>query len=335
MSDPNTFLSSVSQAAAAIVGLLGAFLITRIAAFASDSAHLRRRLAVAADQIEEAALRTEYIHLRLARLDLSDLLRDHEQEILKSRGSVSLEQLIGLDDRAEMSKFEFQSLQMIFGELVTTIARAFSELTPVIEAADEREPFRAFMRNNSIDLPEDAEKVAAYEAVFDRLWLEKKLSETEPLTSLRSFFGASAVAAGDLDESVRNSIENARTRDLLTDELSSIERGLIPLFFEQSRAEEERDALVQLPGVWNAIGAIGYLSIVGVIWPIWLMPAPPNSFDNEAIWSLAQLQVTGASLRMLIIGALFIGLVWVSGYFIWAVLSTKSALASDESETSR
>lgn len=96
--DPNWLLSALAQSAAALVAIVGGFLISRVIATASDRDTIRRRINTLDSQIGARQHRLNEIDDYLHRLDALGIYIEHEDEIIAEGPDAIAEILPGTPD---------------------------------------------------------------------------------------------------------------------------------------------------------------------------------------------------------------------------------------------
>jgi hypothetical protein len=323
VSDPNWFLSSAAQSAAAIVGIIGAFLVSRLTILAGERSSIERRVSDIENETQLKRSRLEYVEHCILRWDIAEFLDDHLEEIVESRGEVQLKDLLLLDRSTSRTEGE---LQPEFEKAVGIVKRAFSDLDPKVRTAtsDFPEGVFEFATATGVDLFQTEEEEVWYQAVYVKLVRERKEEERKRrpwglgIDDIVSPFSPELAAARmQIDAAERT--QRTQTRGDFVREKDSLETQLVALLVEKERVANLLKGVARPPGLWGAVFVLSYFAVTGVLIPIALMPAGADAFQASAKWKVVGVHLSGVHFRWLVLAGFTSGLVLVLGYFVWAV----------------
>jgi hypothetical protein len=305
MPDPNWLLSTAAQSAAAIVGLMGAFLLHRLLSLGAERASLERRLADVESEAEQKQAELSNLEDRILQLDAEDFIRDHAGEIVDSRGEVELRELVASDVSTSRTAGE---LVPEFRRVTGIVKRAFNVLENKIAGYGFELPpaLPEFAAEAGLTLPK-GEELQWYDAAYRKLQDEYR-SVARPGRRRKA-----KLTFLDLDG------EPTDRRPALVQAKEMAGTALLALLGEKERTSKVLQSMERAPGVRAAVLVLIYFTITGVALPLVLMPLEPDAFQTTATWTVGGMNLTGDRLRGLILAAFLSGLVFLLMYLLWAV----------------
>jgi hypothetical protein len=305
MSNPTAFLSTLAESAAAIVAIVGGFLVSRLVALSSEREGLRRQLRRAEDQLSHVT--TLYHDAHETRVATS--VRDFTEWTLEKVIPVAPETL----DRED---------------LLERIPRASSrdEMEPVLDAllqrvADAKDQIgRHVYEDDTSDIDLDTLRQRGLLVAEEDLDLYEQIMEqaTESLPRPSSAFYVPSYrsALRHIVSSDAVATDMRRLDDAIHEEHDTAARKL-GLETEIVRLRSEIELVASPIGVFPAIVILALYSVVGVVLPVIVMAANPDTLETWKIWVLA---------------ALFAGgLAAVLGYMFWYVRTLNEPIPPDAS----
>jgi hypothetical protein len=289
MDSAYTLLATLAQSSAAIVAIVGGFLVSRLVALSSEREGIRRQLRAALDR--EALTRNDYEPIHQARLENSkdqffDAVID---EIIEAEGKhVNLDELTEENIRRGSS---FEELRPYAEELNTLVATACKEVEAKIKPGDDRrlslEDLQARglqVGKQSIDLYEQVVYHYAEQLPNNSIGLISPLITPFATPSWRH-----EIDARRLDESISAEAQ-------LKGELLATEK-------EIQRLKDELQRIGKPVGVVSAVWVLGLLSLLGIVFPVVVMATEPETLSPL--------------LRWLLVSSFIIGLIGLLAYTVW------------------
>lgn len=300
--DPNWLLSTTAQATAALVGIIGGFLISRLISIVAEKsqqiqslAELRNR-----DRVKDAELMKfqKTVSDRTQRW----FLEENIQSILEDEGNTNYTKMV---DAFNKLGSERQDIAQYANVLKGVVTRAFKELNKVYKFPAEVPQSASEMRADGvrIDSPHDEE-------IFEKVALH--ISSTRVSTRVNSHDGLHMKGKDEVSTIVTSSESDQRSpdfvyerhdaaikeRDRLNEELSVI-HGEIDLI------ESHLPAMAQTRRLLQGFVILAYFSLVGIVYPLYLMTRNPV--------------VASASDRTMVLAGFISGLIALL-IFIWKSL---------------
>lgn len=305
MNDPGPLLSTLAESAAAIVAIVGGFLVSRLVAISSERDGLRRQHDHTRNQLTHvtAAYQDAYDYrLGNSKRAFTDLVL--EDLVGVPPDSVDVEALLATNVPRGSSREE---MEPHLEHLIDRVQRATAEVGNQIRAADTNELSVADLEARGLVLADHEREM--YHRIVD--------SAVSDLPTARSAYGSlphfrmpRLVTQGQvatdlrrLDESIRAEQElRARRRILETD---------------VERLRSEINMTGRLVGVTPAIIVLTLYSLIGIVAPVVVMSLHQAMLADWEAWTLVALFVAG--------------LLSVLGYILWyaRTLNTLAGASTD------
>jgi hypothetical protein len=292
MSNPNAFLSTLAESAAAIVAIVGGFLVSRLVALSSERDGLRRQLA----QVE------------IQRQNLTTAYEDtHEQRLHGSQRTFGdwvvadiVEAAPNEPDRATLlekiprgSSVEEMSSYLDF--LIQRVGDIVAELTTHIRPGDTRGLQMSELEARGLIIPTGREEF--YLEIFDE-HAKKLPRDSDPF----SVFGTSSLTPPLPSLTITTDVQIRRLDELINRE-ETLQSQKLLLDAETQRLQNEMATAGRPTGVTPAIVVLSTYAATGVVAPIVAMAISPSKLSTGMTWLLVVLFVGG--------------LIAVLGYIAW------------------
>ena len=284
VTDPNWLLSSTAQSAAALVAIVGGFLVSRLITLSGERNAIVHRY----DDLRGMRVikQAEYDEVHADRLAVSTewFVEHHKDELLANRGNVEVSRLLDWIPRGS-SEEEMReiatSLPDAFEKAYEDIEQKFPGMQPFAWAVDA-------LRASGLIVPPESESI--YQMV------------AESIANDRSMMPAFRTIIPTTDIMYRRQDARIDLERQLNSELRALdaELNLVGLRLQAFRKPE---------GVIGAVMALTYLALVGVALPTTLMAWRPVP--------------DGPAVRTLVVVAFVSGLAVLLAYFIFRARSLR------------
>lgn len=306
MSDPGSLLATLAQSSAAIVAIVGGFLVSRLVQLSSEREGLRRQLVRARDGLKHVA--TEYDAAYAYRFEnsksaffgwvLEDLVKT-------SPGDLDVEFLLEQNIPRGSS---IEEMRGYLSELMDRVSAAKMNIAEYIDrAADDDGLTLDDLTGRGLQFDESESEI--YELLVDHvaaLLPEEKL----PFGRL----GLANLRMPRITSVAVQSTEMRRLDESIRDEQNLQSRKLV-LEAEISRLVSELDGIGRPAGVVSAILILSVYSVLGIVLPVSVM-----AIDMPLeVWS-----------AWLLVGLFTIGLVAVLGYIWWYARTLSRPFRKDD-----
>lgn len=295
MSDPNWLLSTLAQSTAAVVAIVGGFLVSRLVQLSSEKEGLRRRLTNARDELKHVVTLFDAAHeYRLENSRnaffgwvLDDLVRrdkDFDSQALLEK---NIPRGSSLEEMAEYLDEIIQRVDAAFAN-VSAYLRPSDTRDVTIEdleargmkvAQEDREIYDSIEYNQLNDLPErtyDAGPFGLMVNPVPHFRIPPIVSPAIATTELRR-----------LDDSIREEQELLSRRSILQAEIARLSAAI--------------EQIGRPVGVTPAVWILGIYSVLGIVVPVAVMAFFPLAVDAWVAWTLVGLFVIGLALVVIYI----------------------------------
>ncbi len=295
MSDPNWLLSTLAQSTAAIVAIVGGFLVSRLVQLSSEKEGLRRRLTNLRDELKQVATLFEAAH---------------EYRLENSRDAFYgwvLKDLVKRDDHFDPQSLleeniprgsSMEEMADYLDELVQRVDAALGNVGAYLEQDDTRDVTIEELEGRGMKVPPGDRDI--YESIEYHLLddLPEKSYDAGPLGLMVNPvprwrmppIESPAIATTELrrlDESIREEQDLLSRRSMLEAELCRLTAAV--------------QQIGKPVGVSSAVAILGIYSMLGIVAPVVVMAFFPLAMDIWLAWSLVGLFVVGLALVVIYI----------------------------------
>lgn len=273
--DLNLLISTVITATAALIAIIGGFLISRVITLSSEQNGIRRRLCEINIDITAKEKLLSEVEEYLLEKDREEFIDDYYSELIFDEIplEILLESMGGTYRGRSATELEPAANELL---QINTVLKSMFEAQEIHYSTDLPEDFRDFVTIASEDLE------------GCRSWYEMLYDEYQYQLPKRPTTGYSGTFLSDFDFTpprLHNQIEaqteaqayqqKIRDRDTYRNELSY----LIQQRTEQTKILEDYG---KPSGMWGGLIVLVYASIVGIGYPVTLLPYPPQTYNDEA-----------------------------------------------------
>ena len=300
MSDPNALLSTLSQSSAAMVAIIGGFLVSKLVAISSEREALKRQLKTARQHLKH--IQPAYDDAYRYRLGNSkDTFSGLIQEELVDAGlnEVDYEALATENIPRGSSVEEMLPFAITLHERVK---KAYETISPLLkDAYSDSSLDLDDLKKRGLKVAEEDESI--YEDVFYKL--KSQLPE-QPTTNFMGILAKAPNfnmgAIGAIKPAWSHDIDARRLDESIREE-QELKEQLVATESEISRLTYDLEKLGKPDGVMPAVSILSSLSLLGIVFPVIVMAFSPAKLS--------------AGLATALIGSFVVGLVSVLGYIVW------------------
>lgn len=300
MSDPNALLSTLSQSSAAMVAIIGGFLVSKLVAISSEREALKRQLKTARQRLKH--IQPAYDDAYRYRLGNSkDTFSGWIQDELVGAGlnEVDYEALAAENIPRGSSVEEMLPFAITLHERVK---KAYETISPLLkDAYSDSSLDLDDLKKRGLKVVEEDESI--YEDVFYKL--KSQLPE-QPTTNFMGILtkvpNFNMGAIGAIKPAWSHDIDARRLDESIREE-QELKEQLVATESEISRLTYDLAKLGKPDGVIPAVFILSSLSLLGIVFPVIVMAFSPTKLS--------------AGLTTALIGSFVVGLVSVLGYIVW------------------
>lgn len=286
--DANWLLSTTAQSAAALVAIVGGFLVSRVVGLQSVREGLLHRREEVETQRHLTELDFQRVWTERHAYSARKFRKHHLSEVIRLRGEIDVDEL--LDDFQPIGS-EDEEMREVAEELAATVKRAFFAMKEAMGPNQISAPSLADLRKQGVQIAEDDEEV--FSSVASAITVEGRRPFGDSLGT-HTFYNAISLPESDV-------VFQRQERRI---ELESDLRGRLSLMeADLAIIEQELRKIASPRGVGRGIGVLSYLAVVSVIVPLVLMSLRPVPASALARAIVVLLFVSG-------LGALIWYLVW-------------------------
>lgn len=275
--DLNILISTVVTATAALIAIIGGFLISRVITLSSEQSGIRRRLREIKLDIQAKTQLLEEVEHNLLEEDRVNFIESHYEELIFN--GVSLLDILKREDGLYKGR-TLKDLEPAVEELkqINTDLRMFFQEKHVEYSSDLPKEFNDVIKAGFKDMNGRKEW---YEMLYDEHYYRlPEQPKTGPFgfpsipTSAYQLPPNSIINPARLQVSLQSYEQKRRDRDTYQKEVTFL-----------VRQEEEQSKILtdfgKPHGMWGGLLVLVYASIVGIVYPVTLLPYPLETYDDE------------------------------------------------------
>lgn len=267
-------ISTIISSTAALVAIIGGFLVSRVITLSSEKNAIMRRLGEINAELDGKERMYDNIELLLLESDVDDFFHEHADDVLIYKKPI--EKILEEEDSTDLNKEQLEPY-------IEILSNIYSHMLEMIENTDEDyslpRSFDDFVKDNQIILNDSKDW---YELVYNTIYREwqRELQRQASSNPLLGFYSLTELTASST-YNFRN-IGNAKwygdkvkERNILKDEIQIL-KGI---------KEEQLKILsnyAHISGLWSGLAILTYSTIASIIIPIRLLPYPIGKYDDLA-----------------------------------------------------
>lgn len=261
-------ISTIISSTAALVAIIGGFLVSRIITLSSEKNAIVRRIHEIDTELINKREMLNRVELILLEEDVNDFIKEHAEDILVE--GKTIEDILDEDDSINRNEVELkpyvEDLYKIYDDSITMIENTdYSYCLP--------SNFDNFIKDNDIKIDKRKDW---YEIVYTIIY-NNLLSEppTNPIFGMQHYFKMPKVPVYKPSNiaNVKWYNEKAKERNSLKDEVNIL-----------SSMKKEQEKLLNkyggVSGLWSGLLILAYSTIVGIVMPISLLPYPLDKYND-------------------------------------------------------
>lgn len=268
--DLNILITTIITATAALVAIIGGFLVSRVLSLSSERGGIERRLREIRNDLSaknEMLKRAEFV---LLEEDAEDFIRDNYKDILFEGNS--LEQIIDKDDYSNRTVEELKpyvkELKDIKNELIDIINTFESDILP--QEFTEIVTIKADLKFPS--------KLELYELVYD--FIIESLPEEQPENQFSwGNWGLPKINPKVLVSPIVNQTNTLAYRERVKDR-NNLRDDVHVLEIQLKEQEKILGDYGKPKGLWGGLLVLIYACAVGIAYPTILLPYPTEVYDD-------------------------------------------------------
>lgn len=275
--DLNGLINTIIASTAALVAIIGGFLVSRVLALSSERVSVERRFNEIINDLYLKQKMLGDVKEIIFEEDVKEFVEDNHKELLlldssyKSLFEIEAEE-ITLKDIIESDKYTsltIQELEPYVNQFISMLEELLDLIQKDIEESESSAAegdFTEFIKGEKLLYPS---KKYWYELIYDELF--KQLVATQDRFQLFNSFPNNA------NKQYYN--EKVKERDSLEEEIRYLEM--------QKRVQNKIiQEYVKPKGLWGGLIVLVYACIVGIVYPSTLLPYPATAYNVTLKWVL-------------------------------------------------
>ncbi|MED3627826.1 hypothetical protein P4478_12245 [Bacillus subtilis] len=262
--DLNGLISTITTSTAALVAIIGGFLVSRVISLSSEQTGIKRKIR----EIDNDLLAKKELLQNVEDYLLEDDARDFlEDNIIKILQQETLSEIINQDTNNNRSEEE---LKPYFNEMQNIIKELYTLINKLEKFGDD---FDDFYKENNHSL-KDIEKRDLYEIAYEGMMdliRDSQSQNSDPFAIGLNLSSLSSFRPRSVNLEYR---DKSKERDRLDADIRVLELQI----------EEQRKILNDYGkphGVWGGFAVLVYACIVGIIYPSMLLPYPTETYNDN------------------------------------------------------
>jgi hypothetical protein len=300
--DPNWLMSTAAQSAAAIVAIVGGFLVSRLIAANSEKAALRRRLQEVNLRVTQSTSDQAQAEASLLTFEASALVQDNVDFIMAKNGGVTADELL---QRSPRTQWTGEKLAPQLSALLEDYARAFTALSELPDGLLDQEWKGVTVGLELGDLSEEQDEIwsSVYSELTYRFLVKKKPRTSGLTTAIMDPMPPRLFERDTSGSGVRRQLAEARP---------ATQRHLATAQSEAKYVQQAIEGLPSASDLWGGFAVLAFFSISGVLLPLFAIATQSSevlSFERKAM----------------VIGGFVAGLLVLAGYLVRQIQRLDSA----------
>lgn len=258
-----TLISTIITSTAALIAIIGGFLVSRVIALSSEQNGINRKLREISNEITAKEDTFSRVKDYIMNEDAFDFISDNVEEL--SVGKVSLEEVHKSDQFTELSVEQLEpyikEYKSIFNELLDHVGK-FSSVPS---------DFYEFKKKLTTEVSKP-EKLDWYEVAYSFIY--KSLPKEKPRNSFLPNIPPLPNLSNPVPSVNHYYREQVKIKEQLENELEVL----------KLQKEEQQKILAEYgnpSGVWSGLAVLVYSSVVGIAYPVTMLPYPPNTYNDS------------------------------------------------------
>ncbi|MCY8973997.1 hypothetical protein [Bacillus atrophaeus] len=262
--DLNGLISTITTSTAALVAIIGGFLVSRVISLSSEQTGIKRRIREIDNDLLAKKELLQNVEDYLLEDDAIDFLEDNIIKILQQE---TLSEIINQDTNNNRSEEE---LKPYFNEMQNIIKELYTLINKFEKFGDDFDDFYKENNHNLKDIEKRDLYEIAYEGMMD-LIRDSQPQSSDPFAIGLNLSSLSSFRPRSVNLEYR---DKSKERDRLDDDTRVLELQI----------EEQRKILNDYGkphGVWGGFAVLVYACIVGIIYPSMLLPYPTETYNDN------------------------------------------------------
>lgn len=264
--DLNGFISTIINSTAALVAIIGGFLVSRVITLSGEKNGILKKIREIDKELDIKNTLYESAKQVVQDEDIDDFVREYAEDILFNNKTV--EDILEEDNSINLGRNVIYST-------ICRIEKIYEFIIDKINSTDDiyslPSDFNDFTRDNGIKISEDR---SWYELIYDLV-----LSHIPQQQSSFPYFNLINSVSGFNNF---KPILSTQEYEANVRKVKALEDDIMVLKALRSAEDDMINGYGKISGLWGGLAALIYACVVGIIIPIFLLPYPSNYYDDSA-----------------------------------------------------
>ncbi len=280
MIDPNWLLSTCAQSAAALVAIIGGFIVSKLLGLSVERNSIKSKLRDIQIELDFKVEVLSNNNKKLLDIDAEYFIDNALDDIVEKVENISLSELVRIHGSNGLTEEE---LKPYYEHALQTVEQAYEFFTNIDDLLDN---FDQFIKNCNKKFDYYERKI--YKHVYK--YLKKLLRHRN---NIYPTIDPDDIALMNPNlRAAKYQVENQEYNEIMHT-IDELERECNWLDRQKSIEENKLSSLQKPEAIIPGIIAFGYFSIVGIIYPICLLPMSSQEFTYAQKWVIVSLFTSG------------------------------------------
>lgn len=254
VTDLTSLITTVASSTAALVAIIGGFLVSRVISLSSEHGGIKKRIDEVNVDILNKKDRLQIINDWLYNFDANDFANQETIKLIVD--SKSLQEII---DERNFKRLSYEELQPIYN----TMSNAFDEMYTYLFEGTKKDIFFSDLKFEDIKKDSHTMNFSQYENIYLMIFEELRYG-SEPSINFKSDY-----------DSYRTKKESKKNAELDLKVLEKHKESLLQMYYDYAKPK----------GVISGLFVLAYASLVSIVYPLTLLPYPTEYYnDNQTKW---------------------------------------------------
>jgi len=261
--DLNGLISTIISSTAALVAIIGGFLVSRVISLSSEKNSIVRRLKEINNDLKSKKKMLKTIEKELLDDDVDTFIYEYSEEIIIE--NKPFDELLEYDNSYNLT---VEQLKPYIDELL----RIKDEVIRLMNKAESLpEEFNDFLKTSGLNVQDRKDW---YELVYQTIW------DKIPKNPSYDPFGINISTPANLIAPRPNLVEQQMYRDKVN-ELNRLQSEVQILMVRKEEQEKILNDYGKPNGLWGGFFVLVYSCVVGIAYPSTLLPYPKGVYNDE------------------------------------------------------
>ena len=259
-----SLITVIITSTAAIVAIIGGFLVSRVITLASEKNSIERKLKEINSDLSAKESMLEQVNIEILEEDIDSFIYDYSKDIIIENKNI--EEIIEDDDNYDFSIDELIPYLREFNSITDTVINWMRDVDSFPKDFDE------FLKNNELKVEKRKEW---YKLAYDTIW--DKVPENSPKNPFELNFDLTPALTST---NLVNSFSISRSYENKLKEQKVLSNDVEILKLRKAEQEKILDDYAKPVGLWGGFWVLVYACSVGIVYPSTLLPFQEGIYND-------------------------------------------------------